>query len=60
MIDNEKIKDYLDKVDSCLDDIKEEYKVSTEVEQFLLSLCSDEIETFEEAKEKAKELYMKV
>lgn len=60
MIDYERINRCLDSIDCTLDNIKDELEVSKKVEDFLLSLCSDEIETFEKAKEIAKELYMKV
>lgn len=57
MTDKEKITKYLGEIDSRLDWIVDEYRVSEDVNEFLLSLSVGEIETIEEAQTKAGELW---
>lgn len=57
MTDKEKIIKYLDEIDSRLGWIVDEYKVSEDIYEFLLSLSTGEIETMREAREKANELW---
>nr|DAR64314.1 MAG TPA: hypothetical protein [Caudoviricetes sp.] len=60
MTDKEQIINYLNKIDVYLDSIVEEYEVSEDVREFLLSLSVGEIETLEEAQTKATELWRKL
>lgn len=57
MTDKEKIIKYLDEIDIRLDGIVDEYKVSEQVNEFLLSLSVGEFEILEEAKTRAGELW---
>lgn len=57
MTDKKIITKYLCEIDSRLDWIVDEYRVSEDVNEFLLSLSVGEIETIEEAQAKAGELW---